>query len=213
MNFEKLVNSKVNRVADWIIRLVMINIMMIFTSLLLVTIYPSISAGYNMFNDYTNDRDTKLFGGYFTYFKENLGRKIIVSIIITLVLFLGGSNIMYYNSSLDTDVSWFHNVGYFVTLSFVVIFYATSIYTVVIARVSSKMKYTSLFKLAFFLAGKNYFTTVLVVLVSSIPVLLFFFPQLFIVIIMMGISLPLLVQVYLTNGIVYYLESLGEKND
>lgn len=166
-----------------------------------------------MLDDYVNDRDTKLFKGYFSYFRENLGRKIIVSIIITVVLFLGGSNIMYYNSSLETNPSWFLNVGYFVTLSLIVIFYATSIYTVVIARVSSKMKYTSLFKLAFFLAGKNYFITVLLVLVSSISVVLVFFPQLFIVVIMFGLSLPLLIQVYLTNGIVYYLKNLGEKND
>lgn len=213
MNFEKLVNSKINGVADWIIRLIMINVFMIFTSLLIVTIYPSISAGYNMFNDYTNNKDTKLFKGYFAYFKENLPRKIVVSILISIGLLIGVTNIMYYNSSLNKGESFFLNVGYFVTLSLMVIFYATSIYTVVIARVSSEMKYRSLFKLAFFLAGKNYFTTVLLILVSSIPFILFFFPQLFIVVIMMGISIPLLIQVYLTNHIVYYLEGLGKNND
>lgn len=213
MNIEKLFNSRINRIADWIIRLIMINIFVIFTSLLVVTILPSLSAGYNMFNDYINQRDTKLFKGYFTYFKENLGRKIVLSIIMSIVFGLGVSNIMFYNQSLELSGELFHNVGYFVTLSLLVMFYAVCLYSVVVLRVNSKMRFVSLFKLSFFLAGKNYLKSLLLIVVSSIPLVLFFFPQLFIVIIMFGISVPLLIHGYLTHGVVYYLENLGEKDD
>ncbi len=59
--FEKLVNSRINDVADWIIRIIMINVMIIFFSLAVVTIYPAISAGYNMFHDYVEKKNTRLF--------------------------------------------------------------------------------------------------------------------------------------------------------
>ncbi|MCD6482156.1 MAG: hypothetical protein J7K80_00270, partial [Candidatus Izimaplasma sp.] len=61
MSFEKLVNSKINVFADWIIRLVMINLMIIVSSLLIITIYPALTAGFNLFHDYINGKNPKLF--------------------------------------------------------------------------------------------------------------------------------------------------------
>ncbi len=212
MNFEKLVNSKINRIADWIIRLIVLNVLMIATSLAVITIYPSLVAGYNMFNDYINDRDTKLFKGYFSYFKENFVRKVIVSIIIILVAFIGITNVMYYNDTLAETNNLFYSVGYFATLSLLAIFYAVTMYTFVVVRVNSKMRYTSLFKLSFYLAGKNFLITILLVFVNSIPIVLLFFPRLLSVIILVGLSLPMSLNALLTNGVVRYLEDLGEKN-
>lgn len=213
MNFEKLVNSKINVVADWIIRLVILNVLIIFFSLPIITIYPAVSAGYNMFNDYVNQKNTKLFQGFFTYFKEALGRKMLLSVIIVLVFVLGYSNIRFYSFNLENDPSIVNNLGYYITLSLLAIWYAITVYTIIVNRVNSKMKLMSLFKLSFFMAGKYYFITLALVVVNSLPIVLLFFPQTVVFFILMGISLPLMINAFLTRGAVFYLENLGEKND
>lgn len=212
MNLEKLVNSKVNVVADWIIRLIVLNVLMIFSSLLIITIYPAISAGFNMFNDYVNQKDTKLFKGYFGYLKENIVRKMILSLIIGFLFVLSYSNIRFYSSSITSEASVISTLGYYVMLSLAAILYAVSLFSFVVNRVNSKLKFISLFKLSFYMAGKYYLVTIGLVVVNTLPVILLFFPQTVIFFILMGISLPVMVDAFLTRNAVNYLEDLGEQD-
>jgi uncharacterized membrane protein YesL len=213
MNFEKLVHSKVNDVADWIIRIVTINILIVFTSLIIVTIYPAVSAGYNLFHDYIMKRNPKLFKGYFGYFKEHLVRKMILTVIIGAVFTLGYLNIRYYSYQLNEDITTFDTIGYYITIALVAIWYAITLHTVVIVRAYPTMNYISIFKLSFFIAGKYYFITMLIVVISSFPLILLYFPQIFFIFIFGGISIPLVLHALLTRQAVLYIESLGEQHD
>lgn len=212
--FEKLVNSKINDVADWIIRLIILNIMMIFFSLAIITIYPAISAGYNMFSDYANKKNPKLFKDYFKYFKEAFGRKVILGIIIVAIFFLAYLNIRYYDISLEQNSSSFYLIGYYITLALMAIWTATTFYTIVVARVKPRMKYFNLFKLSFFLAGKFYFVTLLLVMIALIPFMLILFASTIspLIFIFMGLSIPMLLGALATKRAVRYLERLGETN-
>lgn len=212
--FEKIVNSKINEIADWIIRLIMLNIMMIFFSLAIVTIYPAISAGYSMFSDYTNKKNPKLFKDYFLYFKEALGRKILLGLIIVLVFGLAYLNIRYYDLSLTESSSSFYLVGYYISLALIAMWTATTFYTIVVIKVKPRIKFINLFKLSFFLAGKFYLITLLLVIIALIPFMMILFastisPLFFI---FMGLSIPSVLAALVTRKATRYLEKLGEVN-
>lgn len=209
--FDKVVNSKLNAVADWIIRLIMINIMIIFFSLPVVTLYPALSAGYNLLHDYSQQKDTKLFKGFWKYFKIGIGKKIIVEIVLLIVFLLGYSNIRYYTSIIEGN-NLFFLIGYYVSLALLAMVYGVSLYTLVVVKVNPKMRLLHIFKISFMLAGKFYFITMLLVIVNSIPFLLLFHPITMLIFVFMGITIPLLLHVLLTKNAVFYLEGLGDKN-
>jgi uncharacterized membrane protein YesL len=212
--FEKLMNSKINEIADWIIRLIMLNVMIIFFSLGIVTIYPAISAGYNMFHDYTNKKNPRLFVDYFKYFKESLGRKIILELIFAAGFFLAYLNIRYYDLSLQNAQSTFYLIGYYISLGLIAILFAITLFSFIVLNVKSDISYKQLFKMSFFLAGKYYFITLLLVIITFSPALLILYPNSFtaLAFIAIGISLPLLLNVMITNRVVRYLERLGENH-
>lgn len=210
--FEKLMNSKINTVADWIIRLVMVNIMIILFSLPVITIYPAVSAGYNMFHDYENNKNPRMFRDYFKYFKQNIGKKILLGLIIVIIFFLGYMNIRYYTVIMDEQANWFNLVGYYATLALLAVSYAVTLYSFVVVRTVPNIKILNTIKISFFLAGKFYITTLALVVISSSPVFLLFHPLTSLIFVFMGISIPLAIHAFLTRPAVSYLENLGEGN-
>lgn len=212
--FNKLFNSKLNEIADWIIRLIMLNVMMIFFSLPILTIYPAISAGYNMFSDYTSQKNPSLFKGYFKYFKTELIRKILLELIIVAVFFFAYLNIRYYDSGLEQNPSSFYLIGYYISLALIAIWIATSFYTIVVVKVKPSVKFRNLFKLSFYLAGKFYLTTLLLVSIVLIPFLLIILASTIspLVFIFMGLSIPILLGALVTKKAVRYLEGLDNAN-
>jgi len=212
--FEKIVNSKINEVADWIIRLIMINIMVIFTSLAVVTILPAVSAGYAMLGDYADRKNPRLFADYFRYFKQNIGKKILFEVIMVLAFALIYLNIRYYDLSLQESPTTFLWIGYYISLALVAILFAVTLYSVIVMKVRSEMGFIKMFKFSIFLAGKYYPITMLLVIITFSPFLLVLYPTSFtsLVFIFLGISLPLLLNAMLTRRVVKYIEKLGENN-
>jgi len=212
--FEKLVNSKINEIADWIIRLIMLNVMMIFFSLGVVTVYPAISAGYAMLNDYAENKNPRLFVDYFRYFKQNIGKKIVLEIILVAGFLLAYLNIRYYDLSIQANPTTFLWAGYYISLALIAILFAITLFSVIVLRVKGDIRLGRLFKMSIFLAGKYYWITVLLVTVTFSPFLLILYPNALtsLIFIFLGLSLPLLLNVLLTKRVVRYLEKLGENN-
>ena len=212
--FEKLVNSRINEIADWIIRIIMINVMIIFFSLAVVTIYPAICAGYDMFHDYIDKKNPRLFKDYFRHFKEKLGRKILVELIILVVFALFYLNIRYYDLSLGQQTSTFLWIGYYISLGLIAIWFAMMLYSIIVFHVHKNLKLINFFKLSFFLAGKYYFITLALVVITFAPFLLVLYHTALtsLLFIFTGISIPLVLNVLMTRRVTRYLESLGKQN-
>src|SRR3989339_52742 len=111
MNYEKSLYQKINAVADWIIRLIVINVLMILTSLPIITLFPSLAAGYKLFYEYKEKNETKLFKSYFSFFKENFMRKVQIGFILIFVLLLGYYNVTYYVNVLQSSEELFYQIG------------------------------------------------------------------------------------------------------
>ncbi len=211
--FEKLTNSKINEIADWIIRLVVINVMVVFFSLGIVTIYPAFLAGYKLFSDYVKQKETKMFKDFFKYFKQDLLKKVGFGFIIFLVFLLGYLNARYYFLSLENNQSSFYVFGYYISLSLIAIWTVITFYSLVSFSIFPKLSVFRLFKLSFYLAGKFYWLTLLwVVIIIGPPFLIIIYlPRLApVILVFFGISMPLIFSVLLTRRVVAYLEKLGD---
>lgn len=212
MNFEKLMNSKINAIADWILRIVVINILVILCSLPIITLFPAITAGYNVFSDYLDKKDVRLFSGFFDHFRNHIGKKILFGLLLVAIVYLSVTNSSYYSSIMEQNPTWFFIVGYYVTLVLLAVVYATSLYTLVVFRCYPEIKLSRIIKLALFLAGKYYYITVFLVIVNTIPVLMLFTPMTSVLFVFMGVSIPLLAHAFLTSPARYYLMKLGESS-
>ena len=212
MNFEKLVNLKIIFMEDWIIRIIWTNVLIILFSLLIVTLYPALIAGYSQLHKYYNEEPTTLFKGFYDSFKQRLGKKILLSIIITVFLYLTISNIVFYYRNMVTN-EWIFIAGYFVTLSFITMFHATSLYGIVVMSTIPHVSIINSFKVSVFIAGKYFIQTLLIVVTSFTPILLLFSPVTHIVLIFAGVSLPMFIIMILSNNAALFLKEQNETSN
>lgn len=212
MNFDKLMNSKINAFADWVIRLVLINILIVVTALPVITLLPALCAGYAVLSDYVQKKDVKLVRTYFEYFRQNIGKKLVLGVIIALIFYLSFANSTFYSNVLEQESSTLVLVGYYVTLALLAIAYAVSLYTFVVFKVHPGIRLFEIIKLSFYLAGKFYFITLFLVMVNTIPFLMLLLPLTSVLFVFFGVSLPLLIHALLTRQAVHYLERLGESS-
>ena len=210
---EKPFFQKLNYISDWIIRLVIINVLIITFSLPLLTAYASISAGFSLLHDYANDKHEHLFKGFFTYFKESIGKKLLIQSLLFLIIILGYVNITYYSQSMELNPSVFMNIGYFIMITLLGIIYAMVLYSFVVIKVFPQLRIITIFKLTAVLAGKFYFRTVLMMIVNIVPLLILSYPSLFPIFVFAGITLPMILVVYITQVPLHYVESLEVKDE
>lgn len=210
---QKKIFQKLNVFADWFLRLVTLNIVIIFCSLPIVTLYPAISAGYNVLHDYSQDKPVRLFRDFFTNFKQHIGKKMLLGLTLFIVIFIGFTNIRFYSTILEENESLFYQIGYFVTLTLISVSFAVMVLTLVIVKVAPATKIFHVYKLALVVAGKFYLRTVAIIVFSITPLALLFTPITSLILVFMGVTLPLLGIVIITKPAVFYLESLGESND
>ncbi len=212
MKVERMFMQKLNTIADWIIRIVMINIITIVLSIPIITIYPAMSAAYNLFSDYTNRDEVNLFKGHFEYFKKDLWKKMGLSLVFILVISLGYANVTYYLEFLKNESGIFYLIGYYITIVLLIACFVTLLYSFTVVSVYPKAKYQTIFKLSFYLAGKFFLKTVLLVVSTLLPFLMLLAPLTALMFVFSGVSLSILLNVLITKQAVIYLKGLGEKN-
>jgi hypothetical protein len=205
--------QKINTIADWVIRLVMINILVITTSLPLITLFPSLSAGYKLFHKYINHNEVKLFKNYFVYFAEDIKKKLLIGFILFLIIALGYMNTRYYVTYLNDGLSWFYIAGYYITLTFLLIGVIVNLYALTVVTMVPHARVGLIFKFSLYLSGKYFGRTILLFLTLTIPFLLMLFSVTQVVAVFLGLSLPILLNALITNKITDYIKDLMNDND
>lgn len=209
---EKGIISKLNVIADWVIRLVVLNVLIIALSLPVFTLFPAFSAGYNVFHDYLNHKEVKLLPTFILYFKQNFGKKIIFGFLMVIIIFFSVYNGMYYASVSEIYTGVFYLIGYYVTIALALSALAILLFSLPVFKVVENVKIKNAFKLSFVLAGKYFYISALMIVLTVAPVLLLFNYMTALILVFMGVSLPLLLNVMLTRRASRYLEGLVQKN-
>jgi uncharacterized membrane protein YesL len=212
MKGEKVLIQKLNTVADWIIRIVMINIITIILSLPIITLYPAVSAGYHLMSDYVNKDEVHIISGYYGYFKKDLWKKIVLGLVFVLVVILGYANVTYYLDYVNQEQGLFYLAGYYVTIVLLMIAFVVVLYSFTVVSVYPKAKYFTIYKLSFYLSGKYFLKTILLIISTVLPFFMLLTPLTAVMFVFSGVSLSILLNVILTRQAVIYLKGLGEQH-
>ncbi|MGD9910112.1 MAG: DUF624 domain-containing protein [Candidatus Izemoplasmatales bacterium] len=209
--FEKPFFSKLNMIADWIIRLVVLNLLMILFCIPIVTSFASISAGFSMLKKYLHNESPELFKGFWVSFKRNFLRKLGFTLLTLFIFLLGYLNTLYYRESISVSSPLFMSIGYYVSMSLIAIWFAVTIYYTLIVDMKEKTTFLKTIKFAFYLAGKYFITTFVLFFVTLLPVLLMFYPNglTSMVFLLVGLTGPWSIIVLLTRKITHFAESVN----
>lgn len=195
-----------NEASDWIIRVIIVNVLTIIMMLPLITFIPALTSGYKIMSDALNKDEAKLFTSFFKTFKEEIGKKLSLSVIVIIIIGLSFYNNRLYAQALEAGKGIFYNIGYYLTLVLII---GTSMVTMYLPLVLIERKEAGLkeiMKLSFYLSGKYFFKTFLIALVVLIPILMFLTPVTIFLFIFMGVSVPLLLIALLTKKTRIYLK-------
>lgn len=207
--------EKLNSFADWFIRITVINILVILFMIPIITIIPSLSAGYRLFSDYINKEEEGIFKGFWKYFKEDIVNKIILSVILVIFLVVGIYNNTLYGKLTIDSPSIFNTIGYYITMALILAIAMVALYLPVVFSERQGLEIIAILKLAFYLAGKYILNTILITLTLLIPyIMLILHPTTQLLFVFSGISIPLLINAALTVKARKFLRSLeAVKND
>ena len=210
--YDKTLYQKLNTFADWVIRLVVINILIIVTSLPLITLYPALLAGYKMFHKFLNKEEVPIFKSYFNFFGENIGQKLKIGLILAAAILVGVINITIYNEFLEANPSPFNLVGQYVMVVMVLSVIFVTMYTFPLMLTYPNTNIWLLIKFAFFLSGKFIFRTGMAILILFIPIVLLIHPLLTLILVFVGMSTMVLLYALVFKKVIDYVEGLDEAN-
>ncbi|NMA05704.1 MAG: DUF624 domain-containing protein [Acholeplasmataceae bacterium] len=208
--FEKPFFHKLNLIADWILRIVILNIFLVFSTLLVVTLYPGISASYKLFKEWKQGENTPIFGGFWKYFKEDFKRKISISIILILIVAIGVYSLITYNEFIKENSGTIYLVGYFVVLIFLIGFVLVTLFTIPVMLYFKEINLTNIYKISLYVMAKYFYITLLVSVLWVIPAILLYFPKLMVIYVIAGLSLTVLLWVLVSAPIFRFLERISK---
>lgn len=194
---ENKFNKILTIASDWIILVIVTNFLIISTSLLIVTILPSMTAGYSVFKDRLNKDSENVFKAYFRNFKENILNKIIVGTGTLILIGIAALSNYYYQETIRTAPTIFAYFGFFITLIMGVAVVLVFLYFPVSFTLSDKMEIEQVVKLSFLLSGKYFIRSIAMLIIFLIPGLMFLSSLTMLLLVFCGISLPLLVNTIL----------------
>ncbi|TVP86126.1 MAG: DUF624 domain-containing protein [Acholeplasmataceae bacterium] len=213
MSVEKPLYAKLNTAADWVIRVVLINILVIIVALPVVTWYLALSAGYQLFADYVNKDEPGVFKGFWHHLTHHAVRKLLLGVLSTVILLLCLYNILYYNRLLEEGAGSFYLMGYYLTMALMLLVAVVALHSMAVLRVYPDVKWSLFIKLSLVVAGKHMPVSLLLIPLYALPYVMMLLPVTAVIAVFAGISVPLLLHVLITRKSVLYLENLGGRDD
>lgn len=187
-----------NIIADWLIRIVVINIFMVLLTIPIVTFYAGYKAAYSLFVDYTNDKTTPIFRGFWENLKKDFWHNVGIGGVFLVLIALGFLGALNYNNLLTNDPeNLFYIIGQVITVGVSLLFVLTMLYAVTVSYMISDLSLKNLFKVSLVLVGKYFLRSLLVIIVTILPILLFINLTFAPIFVFVGLSIPTIINVLL----------------
>lgn len=207
---EKPFFHRLNQIADWILRIVTLNLFLVTSTLLIFTFYPGIAACYRLFKDWCEGESTTIFGGFWTYFKEEIKMKLAISTILILVLLVGIFSMISYNAYIKEDAGLIYLIGYYVVLIFIIGFVMTTLFTIPIMIYFKNISLKNIYKLALYIFARYFPISLLVSILWIVPFVLLLIPSLMVIYVVAGLSLTILLWVLVSRPIFKFLKRIQQ---
>ena len=187
-----------NLIADWIIRIIVLNVFVIVLTLPIVTFYAGYKAAYSLFVDYTEDKTTPLFRGFWENLKKNFWNNIGVGSIFLVLIVLGFLGAYNYNNMIaENPDDIFYLVGFVITLGVSLLLIMAMLNSITVSYINEDISVKDLFKISLVLTGKYLLRSIVVILVSIAAALLLLEPMLMPIFVFAGLTVPIIVNVLL----------------
>lgn len=201
---------KLNLISDWILRIVVVNLLLITSSLLVFTLYPAIYASYKLFSEWRQGLNTPMFNGFWTYFKEDFKRKILISITLVSVLLIGIYSLYTYNDFIKQNEGVIYLIGYYIVLMFLIGFVLTTLLTVLVLPYFKEASLTNIYKLSLYLMARYFHLTLVISILWILPMILFIVPQLMVIYVIAGLSFTVILWVFVSIPMIKFLERMSK---
>ena len=210
MNYEnKPLLQLISNIAEWLYRILTLNILVLITSALVITFFPSIFAGFRLLDDYKNDIHKNVFKGYFAYLFDELPRRIIQGVLFLLVFLIGGTSIYFYVFVIEQNIIGL--IGFAFVLLIVLLTVIIMLYAILISNVYPKTTIRTIISQALFLAGKFILRTILLCIALVILFLMFLNITTIILFMLSGVGLFLFLFVLVAQKPMDYIFNLSTK--
>lgn len=215
MDIEKLVNSKGFSFIDWLWRLMVMNVITIFISVvtLFVGFIPAYIATFRTIKDFKEDKKSgNIFKVYFKNIIFDIKKTMHITLVFLSLFLILGFAVWYYAPSIFgegfsfSDFTLVYAIGFFYMLFCIFLLGLVLIHLpMVMTYFNFKVKDT--LKMAFYMCFKFFVTTLVLLIVWGLSLgsllLTFLIPFWFLI----GISGPLFVTYNFTRGIYWYLSN------
>lgn len=201
---------KLNVISDWILRIVIINLLLIVCTFLVITLYPGIYAAYRLFKDYKEGKNTPIFNGFWTYFKEQFKTKIQISLTLILIILIGVYSLFTYNDFIGKNEGMIYLIGYYVVLMFLIGFVIVTLFTIPIIIYFKEASIGNMYKLSLYIMGRYFYIAFLTSILWVIPLILIFIPQLMVIYVIAGLSLTVLLWILISGPLFRFLERISK---
>jgi|GEM_PF-3487752 len=115
MNVEKMMNSKMYQVFDYIVRLIILNVLIFLVSLPLFTILAAFSSGFSVIRKMDENRGSGVFKEFFRFFFRVLAKTAILSLVLLIFFLLLANSIVFFFQSLGEGT--IHAIGLLLSVS------------------------------------------------------------------------------------------------
>lgn len=215
MDMEKFVNSRGFSFIDWLWRLIVMNIIVIFISVITVFIgfIPAYLAAFRTIKDIKESKQSgNIFKIYFKNMIYDYKKTIYITLIFLVFFIVMGFAAWYYAPSvLSADFS-FQNFDLIYALGFFYMLFCIFIVGLMLIHLPMVMTYFNfkikdILKMSFFMCLKFFLTTFILFIIWALSIgsllIGFLIPFWFLI----GISGPLFVSYNFTRGIYWYLSN------
>jgi len=210
MNTGKLLNSKIYQILDFVMRLVILNVIIVFVSLPLFTLLAAITAGHSVIRKMAEDRGTSIFKEFFRTFIQVLGKTAMLSLFIILVIVvLINSGFFFFQTMGDGII---YVIGFLLTISVGFVIIACIQHLPIIISYFPDLRTIDSIKLMFLFSARYPMLTIYLLL----PVVIIFVEigLFYGIVAFLGFSLPIYVGYLLSyrSYRVIYEKNKGDKN-
>ena len=211
MNYEKKVNSKLHIFFDWLYKLLIMNVLTFFFSILIVTFLPAITA-MNATIKYDMN-DTRIFRCYFSNFKRYFWKSFKIELLFLVVGLIVFYAFYFYSYGIfnQEDTPYYNvfkiifQVGVAVILLLGIIIVLMCLHLPLLIITFESLTVMETIKTAFYIVFRYFLTTLILLAMFILKIIGTIAAPIWLLV---GISLPTLLGIKLTYPVYYKFENI-----
>jgi len=205
MDFEKKINSKPYRFFDFLYKLLIMNLLTFFLSLLVFTFLPAVTA-LNATIKYDMDEPNPL-KAYFSNFKKYFKKSFLINLILLFIVLLVGFAFYFYayNDIKDEINEVISQMGIIVMILLGIILIMVCVHIPLLLITFNSLSVGEIIKTSFYISFRYFLTTLILFSMFILKIIgIIAFP----IWIIIGISLPTFLGIKLTKPVYYKFEKI-----